>query len=160
MIENFLMGAGAKMVNNLVMGWLENRADEIRSNAIRDEGVLRAHVQLIRETNKNHIASLSRAIIFTLITLAWCWMGIAGYMGGGGAETTALVPQESGFFARLFNQPTPTPIEMKGSIPIYQWYQIMEMMMGAFVMPSRTIIPNRRGKLRPPSPSHRSQFCP
>lgn len=137
MIQNFLMGAGAKMANNLVMGFFENQAEERRANAMKDAEVIRAHVELIKETNKNKIASISRAIIFILLTLAWCWMGIAGYMGGGGSEMTALVPQTSGFFARLFNQSTLAPIEMKGSIPIFQWFQIMEMMMGAFVMPSR-----------------------
>jgi|32_taG_2_1085360.scaffolds.fasta_scaffold00922_8 hypothetical protein len=139
MIENFLMGAGAKMANNLVMGWLENSAEERKANAMKDAEVIRANVELVRETNKNHIASLSRALIFTLLTLAWCWMGIAGYMGLGGhaVETTALVPQSHGLFSRLFNQTELAPIPMKGTIPIYQWYQIMEMMMGAFVMPSR-----------------------
>jgi len=139
-IENFLMGAGAKLANNLVMGWLENQSEERKANAIRDKDILKAHVELVKETNKNHIASFSRAIIFILITLAWCWMGIAGYMGLGGEgqiETTALVPQQTGLLSRLFNQTDLAPIEMKGAIPIYQWYQIMEMMMGAFVMPSR-----------------------
>lgn len=75
-------------------------------------------------------------MIFLMLTLAWCWMGVAG-LTGMEVHASALIPQEPGWLSRFFNQTTLKAVDIKGSTLLYQWYQIMEMMMGAFVMPRR-----------------------
>ena len=103
---------------------------------MKDERMIKAHIQLTKETNKDHIASMTRAIIYVLITITWCYMGIYG-LSQSGVESTVLVPNESGFFGKLFHYQNLRPIDIKGTTLLYQWWQIMEMIMGAFVMPNR-----------------------
>ena len=136
MIENFLMGAGCKFIGNIATHWLENSAEERKYNAIRDAEQIKAHMELVKESNKHLISSISRAVIFTTLTATWCYMGIAG-LAMQGMDSTVLIPSEAGFFAKLFNHQTLKPIDIKGTTLLYQWWQIMEMIMGAFVMPSR-----------------------
>ena len=130
------MGAGVKLVGSMVQGWLENSAEERRSNALRDQEAIKAHVELAKETNRNVIMTCCRAFIYTCLTLTWCYMGIIGLQQEG-LETSVLIPNDAGFFGKLFHHQDLRKIDIKGTTLLYQWWQIMEMIMGAFVMPSR-----------------------
>ena len=136
MIENFLMGAGCKFIGNIATHWLENAAEERKYNALKDEKVIAAHLELVKESNKHWISSMSRAIIFILITATWCYMGVYG-LSMQGSESTVLVPNDPGFLGKLFHNQSLRGVEIKGTTLYYQWWQILEMIMGAFVMPSR-----------------------
>jgi len=136
MIENFLMGAGCKLLGTAVSQWLHNSAEERRANALRDEMVVKAHIELVKETNRDKIASLTRAVVYVAITATWCYMGIYG-LSNIGLESTVLVPNDAGFFGRLFHHQSLKAVDIKGTTLYYQWWQIMEMIMGAFVMPGR-----------------------
>ena len=136
MVENFLMGAGCKLLGTFVSQWLHNSAEERKANALHDEMMIKAHIELTKETNKDHIASLTRSVIYISITLTWCYMGMYG-LSQSGMESTVLVPNNSGFFGSLFHSQALKPITIKGTTLSYQWWQIMEMIMGAFVMPNR-----------------------
>ena len=137
MIENFLMGSGVKIVGNLINSWMANSAEDKRNDRLRDAEAIKANVELIKITQKDWISKTSRALIFLMLTSAWCWMGISQVVSGEQMqEYTALVPQSSGWLSRFFNQTELTTVKVTGPSFIYQWWQIMEMMMGAFVVPS------------------------
>ena len=130
-----MLGAGCKLIGNVAAQWMQNSAEERRVNALRDAEATRAHVELVKETSRNVISSVSRAIIFCMLAGTWCYMGVAGI--GSDITTTVLIPSEGGWFARMLSHQSLKPVEIKGTTLLYQWWQIMEMMMGAFVMPSR-----------------------
>ena len=136
MVENFLMGAGCKLLGTFVSQWLHNSSEERKANALRDELLVKAHVELAKITNADKIASCTRAIIYISITLTWCYMGFYG-MSQQGTESTVLVPNDAGIFGKLFHSQTLRPVEIKGTTLYYQWWEIMQMIMGAFVMPNR-----------------------
>ena len=129
MIENFVLGAGVKLANNVALTWFENQ----KLNARLSEAEIKGHIKLAEINSGNRISSFSRAIIFCMLTAAWCWMGIAG-LTGMEVESSALIPTQPGFLARIFGSADMKVVDIKGSTLLYQWYQIMEMMMGAFVM--------------------------
>jgi len=136
LIQNFLMGAGVKLAGSLVQGWLENSAEERRASALRDAETIKAHTELAKETNRNVIMICCRAVIYICLTVTWCYMGIIGLQQEG-METSVLIPNDAGFFGQLFHNQSLKKIDIKGTTLLYQWWQIMEMIMGAFVMPSR-----------------------
>lgn len=53
MISNLLCGAGIKILSNVINTWIANRTDEIRSNFLRDQKVVEAHVQLAKEAYRD-----------------------------------------------------------------------------------------------------------
>jgi len=136
MIQNFLLGAGCKLLGTFVSQWLHNSSEERKANALRDELLIKAHVELVKETNKDKISSCTRSVIYIAITLTWCYMGIYG-LSQQGTESTVLIPNDAGFFGKLFHNQALRGVEIKGTTLYYQWWQIMEMIMGAFVMPNR-----------------------
>jgi hypothetical protein len=136
MIQNFLMGAGVKLAGGLVQGWLENSAEERRNSSLQDAEAIKAHVELAKETNRNVIMICVRGAVYICLTLTWCYMGIYG-LKQEGIETSVLIPNDAGFFGSLFHHQDLKKIDIKGTTLLYQWWQIMEMIMGAFVMPSR-----------------------
>lgn len=136
MVENFLLGAGVKLVGNLVTSWFDNNAEERRNNSLRNEKVIKAQVELTKETNRNAIMVIVRGIVYICITLTWCYMGIYG-LSQENLETSVLIPNDPGWFGKLFHHQDLRKVDIKGTTLLYQWWQIMEMIMGAFVMPSR-----------------------
>jgi hypothetical protein len=136
MMQNFLMGAGVKLAGSLITSWMENAAEERRNNALQDAKIIEAQVQLTRETNRNLIMICVRGVVYICITLTWCYMGIYG-LSQEGIETSVLIPNDPGFFGKLFHNQELKKVDIRGTTLLYQWWQIMEMIMGAFVMPSR-----------------------
>lgn len=130
------MGAGIKLAGNLVTSWMENAAEERRAAIMRDADIVKAQTELTKEVNKNATMVFARAFIYCALTLTWCYMGIYG-LSQESLETSVLIPNDPGFFGKLFHSQELRKVDIKGTTLLYQWWQIMEMIMGAFVMPSK-----------------------
>ena len=138
MIENFLLGAGSKLVANLVNNWMANQAEARRSaelRAIQDHQVIMAHANLAKENNKGFISQLTRGVIYIMITVAFCYMGYYGIHNPDAHDV--LVPVRHGFLSKLFDKADIVRVQINGSVLLYQWWELMQMILGAFVIPSR-----------------------
>ena len=136
MITNLMCGAGIKIVSNLLNTWMANRADEVRGNSLKDQRIIQAHVQLAKESNRDRLGKVSRSIIFFMLIATWCYMGVWG-IHNPDVEMDVLVNKKTGFLGRLFNRTEFDTVRITGSVLLMQWFEIMEMVVGFFVVPSR-----------------------
>lgn len=137
MIENVLLGSGIKIVSNVINTWMSNRAEEIRSNALKDQEIIKAQVELAKENNRDIIGKLNRSLIFVMLIGCWCYMGIY-FMTHVEDFQSALIPRKSGIFGKLFGSTEYAKVDVGGwSILFYQWFEIMQMVVGFFCVPSR-----------------------
>ena len=67
MITPLLMGAGVKLVTNVVNGWIHNSAEKDRANALRDSETTKAHIDLAKAANADKIGKINRSVIFLMI---------------------------------------------------------------------------------------------
>jgi len=139
MIENFLIGAGSKVVSNVINSWLANSAENTRLSHLREEKAIHAHVELAKVTANDWASKLTRGIIYMMLSGTFCYMGIY-FMTQINVESVgmALVGTKRGLLSGLFNQPTHTTKEVNIFLMFFEsWVNIIETCLSAFVIPSR-----------------------
>ena len=135
-LDNFLVGAGAKVIGNVINHWFENSSEERKNNALRDAEVLKAHVELAKINNGDWIFKASRGIVFGSITFTFCYITI--YSMCHPEQTSVLIDVDKGFLSQIFRQESKVVKEINSSGFVFQkCFAIMEAVIGAFVMPSR-----------------------
>jgi len=136
MISNLLMGAAFKMGANVINTWMANKADEHRANMLKDADIVKAHIELAKENNKDLFTKISRSVIFFMLTGTFCYMGLfvlhnyADFQEG-------LIPVKPGLISKLFSHTEYKAVGSGWNIIFFQFFQIMEMVIGFFVVPSR-----------------------
>lgn len=137
MIENLLLGSGIKIASNVINTWMANRAEEIRANTLKSQQIIQAQVELAKENNRDFIGKMSRSIIFIMLIGCWCYMGIY-FLTHVDNFQEALIPRKSGLFGKVFGSSEYTSVKVGGwSILFYQWFEIMQTVVGFFCVPSR-----------------------
>jgi len=130
-----MMGVGFKILSNIINTHMANRHEELKANTLQDAAIIKAHIELAKEANKDLLGKISRFIIFFMLVSCWCFIGIYGIMHPLD-EMDIVVPVSKGLF-HLFDKPEFTVITISGSTLLWQWFQIMEMVIGFFVIPSK-----------------------
>lgn len=137
MIENVLLGSGIKIASNVINTWMANRAEEIRANTLKDHSIIQAQLQLAKEANRDFIGKVNRSLIFIMLIGCWCYMGVY-FLHHAENFQEALIPRNSGVFGKLFGSTDYAKVKSGGwSILFYQWFEIMQMVVGFFCVPSR-----------------------
>ncbi len=124
------------MGSNIINTWMANKADEHRALALRDSEVLKAHVAMAKEANRDIWGKVSRSVIFFMLTATFCYMGI--YVLHNYADfQEGLVPVEPGFFSKFFGYTKYKVVGSGWNMIFFQFFDIMQMVLGFFVIPSR-----------------------
>jgi hypothetical protein len=137
MITPLLMGAGVKILTNVVNGWIHNSAEERRTSALRDAETTQAHIALAKHANSDKIGKVSRSIIFLMIIGTWCYIALHGLHHPNAVYDIVLPKGSNWTFGSLFSSSEWEIKKITGSILMWQWFSLTEMILGFFCVPSR-----------------------
>ena len=137
MIAPLLMGAGVKLITNVVNTWMHNSAEERRTNALKDTEICEAHIALAKSVNSDKLAKVSRSVIFMAIIFTWCYMGIYGLHNPEMQYDIVLPKSNNWTITSLFSSSNFEIRKISGSVLMWQWFSLTEMILGFFVVPSR-----------------------
>ena len=133
---SFLMGAGIKLVSNVVNSWMHNSAEERRHNSGLDTDTLKAQVALAKEINRDVLGKISRMVIFIMICTTFCYITIYCLMNP--TDTTILVENTAGFFTKFKSHAKESAITVHNAGYVFgKAFIIIEMVVGSYVVPSR-----------------------
>ena len=137
MITPLLMGAGCKLLVNVVNSWMHNSAEEKRAHILRDKEVIEAHIELAKQVQKDHFTKIIRGLIFLMIVSVWCYLAIHGAHNPN-LEYDIVMPKGNNWtFGSLFSSSQWEIRKISGSVLMWQWFTLVEMILGFFVVPSR-----------------------
>jgi hypothetical protein len=131
------MGALVKVGVNVVNGFIHNSAETRRNTDLRDAEIVKAQVELAKAVGNDHITKCVRGIIFLLIVTTWCYMAIHGLHN---PELTydIILPKGNNWSVQsIFTSSEWQVQKISGSVLMWQWFSLVEMIMGFFVVPSR-----------------------
>ena len=131
------MGAGVKLVTNVVNGWIHNSAEKDRTNSLRDAKTTNAHIDLAKAANSDKIGKISRSLIFMMIISTWCYIAIYGLHNPDITYDIVLPKGSNWSFGSLFSSSEWEIRKISGSVLMWQWFTLTEMILGFFVVPSR-----------------------
>jgi len=135
--SGLIMGSVLKLGVNVVNTLMANSAEEKKNNALRDAEVVHAHVELAKTVSNDPLTKIIRGTIFLMLVGTWCYMAIYGLYHPD-MKFDVLVPKENHWaVSNLWSRGGWQKISISGSILMFQWFQIMEMVVGFFVVPSR-----------------------
>jgi hypothetical protein len=136
MIESILVGAGSKLIFNVVNSWFYNSEKNSERLHLREEAQIKAHIELMKLTNKNIIANLTRSICAFMVFGTWCFIGV--YAMYHPTETDILIPLKHGLIGRLFNQPESLVVPGRTPGILFQaWFEVTIAFVTMFSLHSR-----------------------
>lgn len=136
MIESLLVGAGSKLLFNLVNSFFHNQEKKSERKYLQDEKLLDAHIKLAEITNSNKLANLTRSICAIMIIGTWCFIGIYAMYNPG--ETDILMPIKPGLLGKLFNQPDAVVVAGRTPGVLFQsWFEVTIAFVAMFSLHSR-----------------------
>jgi hypothetical protein len=136
MIESILVGAGGKLLFNIVNSFFHSRERKAERKYLQDKELLDAHVQLAKINSGNIISNLTRSVCALMIMSTWCFIGAYAMMNP--TETDILIPIEHGWLSKFFNQPE--AVVKPGRTPgiLFQhWFQVTISFVTMFSLPSK-----------------------
>jgi len=136
MIESVLVGAGSKLLFNVVNSWFHNSEKKSERKYLQDKELLQAHIQLAKITNSNPISNITRCICAIMIMGSWCFIGIFAMYNP--TETDVPIPITHGWLGSMFNQPE--SIIQAGRTPgiLFQaWFEVTIAFVTMFSLHSR-----------------------
>ena len=132
-----MVGAGIKIVSNVINNWMHNSNEERQSNTSLDADTLKARVELAKAQNKNLTSSLVRGFIFIILTSTWCYLAIYGIHNPEKTYDVLLPKGNNWSFGSLISSSQWEIKKLSASVLLFQWFQLMEMILGFYVVPSR-----------------------
>lgn len=137
MITPLITGALVKLGVNVVNGYMHNLAEERRNNALRDKEIVKAQMELAKQVQSDKISKIIRGTIFLMIVSVWCYLAVHGAHNPN-LEYDIVVPKGNNWtFGSLFSSSQWEIRKISGSVLMWQWFTLVEMILGFFVVPSR-----------------------
>lgn len=136
MIESVLVGAGSKIVFNLINSWFHNAEQKAERKYLQDKALLAGHLELARIRQKNFIMNLTASVCAVMVIGTFCFIGI--YAMYHPTETDILIPINHGLLGRLFNQPD--AVIETGRTPgvlFQQFFEVTIALVTMFALPSK-----------------------
>lgn len=125
-----LIGIGGKILSNVVNSLFANAAEKERHLRNQDATVIKAQVELAKEANKSVIGQLNRVLMFNMLIASWCYIGIYMFTKGSNEMHSILLPKD-GWFSMWEVR------KVSGAFLGYQWFLVVEMVVGFVCVPSR-----------------------
>jgi hypothetical protein len=138
MITPFLLGAGGKLLVNCINNGMHYLFELINKPEKEDSPeVINAKTEQLKAIEKDTFTKVVRGLIFLMIIGVWCYLAIYGAHNPK-HEYDIVVPKGNNWtFGSLFSSSQWEIRKISGSVLMWQWFTLVEMILGFFVVPSR-----------------------
>jgi len=136
MIESVLVGAGSKLLFNIVNSFFHNSEKKAERKYLKDKDLLHAHIELAKLNISNPLANATRGLCAIMIISSWCFIGIYAMMNP--TETDILIPLKHGWVSGFFNQPNSIVVPGRTPGVLFQaWFEVTIAFVTMFSLSSR-----------------------
>ena len=139
-ILNTILGAGIKLVCNLINSWLEQKRQDQLALAARDDKMLEALIANQSSTSRDPFVKVTRRILFMSITFTMCFLMIY-YAMNPDIKYNLIVPKgdgaKLGFGSWFFGGNSWEMVEMTGGLMLASFMDLCFMVVGFYAIPSK-----------------------
>ena len=139
-ILNTILGAGIKLVCNLINAWLEQKRQDQLMLAARDDKMVTALLNNQSEQAKDPFVKITRRVLFMSITFTMCYLMIY-YAHNPSISYQVIVPDGEGsslgFFSWLMGGKNWSVVELTGGLLLSSFMDLCFMVVGFYAVPSK-----------------------
>ena len=139
-ILHTILGAGIKLVCNLVNAWLEQKRQDQIMLAARDQAMMDAVFKNQKEQAKDPFVKITRRVLFMSITFTMCYLMIY-YAHNPTITYDIIVPNGEGSKWGLFGWITGgkdwTVVKLTGGLLLSSFMDLCFMVVGFYAIPSK-----------------------
>jgi hypothetical protein len=137
-VTNIAVGAGIKLVSNIVNGWIERKGAADRNSALKDAEVRKVQAEIARENAKDPFVQLTRRVLFCMLTATYCYMVIY-YGKNPHISFDIIVPKKDlsgGIMSFLFGSGKEFHVvTISGGLLLHSFTEIMSTIVGFYAVP-------------------------
>ena len=139
-ILNTILGAGIKLVCNLVNAWVEQKRQDQIMLAARDQSMMDAIFKNQNEQAKDPFVKITRRVLFMSITFTMCYLMIY-YAHNPGITYDVIVPngegQRWGLLGWIMGGKDWTVVKLTGGLLLSSFMDLCFMVVGFYAIPSK-----------------------
>lgn len=140
-VLNTIIGAGIKLLCNLLNHWLEQKRQDQLLLAARDSDIIHALLKNQLAQASDPFVKVTRRILFLSITLTLCYLMIF-YALNPGVTYDIIVPRNSdgstgGFFSWIAGSRDYDVVRMTGGLLLTSFMDLCFMVVGFYAIPSK-----------------------
>ena len=139
-IFNTILGAGIKLVANLINAWLEQKRQDQMFLAARDEAMMKAMLQNQADQAKDPFVQITRRILFMSITFTMCYLMIY-YAMNPDISYQIIVPKGDGsrlsIFSWIIGGKDWEIATLTGGLLLSSFMDLCFMVVGFYAIPSK-----------------------
>lgn len=140
-VLNTIIGAGIKLLCNLLNHWLEQKRQDQLLLAARDSEIIHALLKNQLAQASDPFVKVTRRILFLSITLTLCYLMIF-YALNPGVTYDIIVPKNSdgntgGFFTWIVGSRDYDVVRMTGGLLLTSFMDLCFMVVGFYAIPSK-----------------------
>ena len=139
-ILNTIIGAGIKLLANLVNHWLEQKRQDQLMLAARDTEMVKAILENQAQQAKDPFVKVTRRILFLSITLTMCFLMLY-YAMNPHITYDVIIPKGSGakwgLFSWIFGSTEWEVVRMTGGLLLMSFMDLCFMVIGFYAIPSK-----------------------
>ena len=139
-ILNTILGAGIKLVCNLINSWLEQKRQDQMMLAARDSAMLEAMIKNQEQQASDSFVKATRRILFMTITFTMCYLMIY-YAHNPTITYDIIVPKGDGakwgFFSWIFGGKEWEVVTLSGGLMLSSFIDLCFMVVGFYAIPSK-----------------------
>lgn len=133
-IISTLMGAGLKLVSNLVLGFIESRQQKEAASREFDSNKLKA-IQSLQGTAFS-LSKYIRPFVTVAFVGTYCYLMVY-YAHNSEIEYSVMVPKEPGIFAWIWGSKEQVQQTLTGGLMLASFVDLVFMVAGFYYMPSK-----------------------
>ena len=139
-VINTVIGAGIKLLCNLINHWLEQKRQDQLMLAARDDEIVRALLENQIKQASDPFVKITRRILFLSITLTLCFLMVF-YALNPHISYDVVVPRGEGYTGGLFSWITGSRewdvVRMTGGLLLTSFMDLCFMVVGFYAIPSK-----------------------
>ena len=139
-VINTVIGAGIKMVCNLINAWLEQKRQDQMLLAARDSEIVRAMLENQIKQASDPFVKVTRRVLFMSITFTLCFLMIF-YALNPNITYDVIVPRGEGYTGGLFSWVVGSRewdvVQMTGGLLLTSFMDLCFMVVGFYAIPSK-----------------------
>lgn len=138
-VLNTIIGAGIKLLCNLINAWLEQKRQDQMMLAARDSKLMEAMLENQVKQASDPFVKVTRRLLFMSITFTMCFLMIY-YALNPDISYTVIVPtgeSRLGFFSWIFGADEWKVVELTGGLMLSSFMDLCFMVVGFYAIPSK-----------------------
>ena len=138
-VLNTIIGAGIKLLCNLINAWLEQKRQDQMMLAARDSKLMEAMLENQVKQASDPFVKVTRRLLFMSITFTMCFLMIY-YALNPDISYTVIVPtgeSRLGLFSWIFGADEWKVVELTGGLMLSSFMDLCFMVVGFYAIPSK-----------------------